>query len=93
MYCSLNGNREMESTTSSASGPTWPSSSGLSSSGLSSSGPSSSGLSISGPTDSAANDDSSGSENSEGVNVVSLLSKLRSPRPSDFVRKINKIVH
>ena len=87
MYCSLNGNREMESTTSSASGPTWPSSSGLRSSGLSSSGPSSSGLSISGPTDSAANDDSSGSEDSEGVNVVSLLSKLRSPRPSDFARK------
>ena len=60
MYCSLNGNRELESTASSASGPTWPSSSGLS---------------ISGPTDSAANDDSSGSEDSEaGVNVVSLLS-------------------
>ena len=75
MYCSLNGNRELESTASSASGPTWPSSSGLSSSGLSSSGPSSSGLSISGPTDSAANDDSSGSEDSEaGVNVVALLS-------------------
>ena len=85
MYCSLNGNCEMEST--------WPISSGLSSSGLSSSGPSSSGLSISGPTDSAANDDSSGSEDSEGVNIVSLLSKLRSPRPSDFARKINKIIH
>jgi len=24
VYCSLNGNRELESTTSSASGPTWP---------------------------------------------------------------------
>ena len=73
MYCSLNGNRELESTASSAT-CTWPSSSGLSTSG---------------PTDSAANDDSSGSEDSEaGVNVVyTPIEQLRSPRPSDFARK------
>jgi len=27
------------------------------------------------------------------LTYIPLLSKLRSPRPSDFVRKINKIIH